>query len=141
MNLLDNTIAIFEAVRASMVQAMVNLHEIKENELWRERFTSFGEFVESPEGLGISQGFASKLLTVHKTYLLEGGIAPEKLEGVDYERLYLARNIEGDAELKLESAKTLNRAEIKQNVSEAQPHEAEWVEYCKVCNVSRANHN
>lgn len=143
MNLLDNTIAIFKSVRLSMVHAMINLHEIKTTELWRDRFGSWGEFVESPDGLGISQGFASKLLTTANHYLIEGKVSPEKLEAIDYERLYLARTLPGTVEEQVAKARVLTRTELKQerNDAEPTPHTPEWVEFCKICNVSRANHN
>lgn len=106
-----------------MVQAMKNLHLLKESGEWQERFDTWGEFVESPEGLGISQGFASKLLTVHRTYLLEGGMDENAIAGIDYERLYAARSLPGTPEEKVAMAKTLTRRELKETKNEAEGHE------------------
>jgi hypothetical protein len=135
MNLLDNTIALFKSFRSSMVTAMINLREIKETEQWRERFTSWGEFVESPDGLGISQGFASKLITTANHYLIQGGISPEKLEGIDYERLYMARALPGSVEEQVEKARVLTRRELKEEKNEEEEHQHEPIQICKTCHI------
>lgn len=140
MNLLEETKEIFATVRSSIVLAMQKLHAVKEQGTWEEVAGSWGEYVEGE--LGISQGFASKLLTVNRHYLLQG-VSPEKLEGIDYERLYLARELHGSIEEQIEKARVLTRSELKleRNDAEPVPHTPEWVEFCKTCNVSRQNHN
>lgn len=120
MTLLDETISLFKNFRASTVQAMINLNALKENGEWSDRYDTWGEFVE--DGLGISQSFASKLLTVNRSYLIEGGLQPEAITDVDYEKLYAARSLPGTPEQRVSMAKTLNRRELKETKNEAEGH-------------------
>lgn len=138
MNLLETTRESFSKVRRSIVEAMQYLWKVKETEAWKESYESFGEYVE--QDLGISQGFASKLGTINKTYLLEGGLSHDKLEGVDYEKLYAASKLEGTAEEKLAKAQTLSRSELKAEKSDETPHTASFQEVCTVCWVFKQNH-
>lgn len=139
MNLLDKTRKSFATVRSSIVEAMQFLWQVKETEAWKESYESFGEYVE--QDLGISQGFASKLGTINKTYLLEGGLSPEKLEGIDHDKLYAASRLEGTVEEKLAKAMTLSRSELKAEKSDETPHTASFQEICTVCWVSKQNHS
>lgn len=134
-DVIAETKTLLGAVRGSLIRVAQNLGRIKET---YQDEKSWGSFCE--EELGISQSFASKLLTVNRVYLVEGGLAPEKIENIDYERLYLARNIEGSAELKAETARTLSRSEIKRNLNDEKPHKGEFGSYCKVCWLSEENH-
>lgn len=136
-NLITQTRDLLHSVRASLIKVAQNLYEIRK-EISSE---NWGHFLEGQ--FGISESFASKLLTVNRVYLLEGGLSPEKLEGIDYERLYLARNLDMPVELKVENARTLTRSEIKKNVNdgEKKPHEPVWVTYCDVCHLSKDNHD
>jgi hypothetical protein len=120
--LLDETINIFRGLRRDMVKAMVNLHAIKESGEWSERFDTWGEFVESSEGLGFNQSSVSKLLSVNRAYLIDGGLDENDLVGVDYEKLYAARDLPGTPEQRLSMAKTLNRKELKETKNEAEGH-------------------
>lgn len=111
------------------------VYSVYKNELWKERFSSFGEYVESAEGLGMSQGYASKLKQVEEHYVIEGGLSPEKLEGIDYERLYAASKLPGTPEEHAAIAKTLTRREIRetQNEAEETPHEHSPI--CGICRI------
>ncbi len=131
--LLEETINLFKNVRASMVKAMVNLYALRENNEWADSYSTWGEFVE--DGLGISQGFASKLLTVHKAYLLDGGLDENAIAGIDYEKLYAARELPGTPEERVAMAKVLTRRELKDTKNEASAHEHIEVKICKVCGV------
>lgn len=134
--IIDETKDLLSEVRGSLIKVAQNLYLIKEK---YEDEKAWGSFCE--EELGISQSFASKLLTVNRVYLVEGGLSPEAIENIDYERLYLARNIEGSAELKAETARTLSRSEIKRNLNDEKPHNGEFGSYCNICWVSEENHN
>lgn len=138
-DLLLDTKDSFRDVREKIVHAMQNLFKVHESKIWESVASSWGEYVESE--LGISQGFASKLLSVNRHYLIEAGLYPEKLEGIDYEKLYLAAKTEGSVEEQLARAKTLTRAELKQEKNEKDPHTPNFVELCTECYVSKANHN
>lgn len=141
MNLLTETKQIFATVRSGIVLAMQKLYQVKEEGVWTQVASTWGEYVESE--LGISQGFASKLLTVNNHFLLEGSVSPEKLEGIDYEKLYNASKLPGTIAEQIEKARTLSRSELKQERNDAEPvpHVPEFVEFCTFCHVSRANHN
>ena len=137
--LLEETKEAFGAIKGSVVVAMQKLYEVFTSEAWREVSDSWGDYVESE--LGVSQGFASKLLTVNKTYLLEGAVSPEKLAGIDYEKLYMARNLEGPIELRIEKARTLKRSDLRKERQDDEPHPFEELIICKVCHGSKENHS
>ena len=131
IELLEQTKEAFANVKGSVVVAMQKLYAVFESKCWESVASSWGEYVESE--LGISQGFASKLLTVNRTYLLDGEISPEKLAGIDYERLYLARNLDGSIEEKLAKAQTLNRSELRAEQEEKAPCVHEIKPCCVHC--------
>lgn len=133
IDLLETTKEAFANVRSSMVVAMQKLHQVREQGLWTQVASNWGEYVEAE--LGISQSFASKLLTVNKHYILEGGISPEKLAGIDYEKLYLARELTGTIEENVEKARTLSRLDLKQDKNDDTPHEHQIIQICKICNL------
>lgn len=129
--LIDQTKKLLTAVRGSLIRVAQNLYRIKEEKAYGEKF---GAFCESE--LGISEGFASKLLSVHKTYILEGGLPPERLEGLDYEKAYLASKLEGTVEERLAKAETLTRAELREeNVDDGHVHSGELVQIHKCCGM------
>ena len=150
MKLLDKTREAFASVRSSIVRAMQLLWKVKETEEWKKGgYDSFGAYVEGD--LGISPGFASKLGTINRVYLIEGGILPEKLEGIDHDKLYAASKIERiqnkdgsfhDATVaeQFAIAQTNSRTEVNQWKSESKPHTPTFAEVCTVCWVSKANH-
>jgi hypothetical protein len=96
------------------------LFKIHEEKLYDGRFSSWDDFVESPDGLDKSRGWASKNLQVHK-WALANSFARESLEGVDTERLYLASKMEGPALKALAKAQTLSRQDLKEELREADP--------------------
>ena len=133
MTLLEQTREAFANVRGSIVYAMQKLYAIHETGEWKQREDdTWGGYVE--QELGISQGFASKLLTVNKHYLL-GGIPAESLEGIDYEKLYLAAKTEGTPEEQVAKARTLTRRELKEEKNDEEPHEHIPVSICKTCSL------
>lgn len=140
MNRLEKTIALFRQIRSGIVEAMQNLYAIHESGEWESKFSSWGEFVESEDGLAISQGFASKLLTVNKHYLIEGGMTPDSIQGIDYEKLYIASKLPGEPAKQAEMARSLTRLELKETKNDDAPHEPTWVEFCSVCSIRRSNH-
>lgn len=137
--LLDEAKRAFENVKGSIVVAMQKLYEVKECGAWEDVSSSWSEYCEAE--LGISQSFASKLLSVNKHYLVDGGYSPENISNIPAESLYLAAKTGGTVEEQLERARTLKRSELKIERNEIEPHTPEYVEYCKICDVSRHNHN
>lgn len=135
MNLLLKTKEAFAGVRSSIVEAMECLYQVKEQSAWESVADTFGEYVE--QELGISQSFASKLLTVNRIYVIEGGVSQDKLKNIDYECLYLAGKTEGTVHEKIEKARLLTRQELKleRNDAEATSHTHVPITICKVCNL------
>lgn len=133
MNLLQETKEIFNTLRSGVVVAMQKLHQVKEEGIWMQVAGSWGEYVESE--LGISQGFSSKLLSVNEHYLITNDISPEKLSGIDYEKLYMARLLPGNVDEQLEKARTLTRRELREEKNDEEPHEHESISICKHCNI------
>lgn len=133
MTLLDQTKEAFANVRNSVVVAMQYLYAVREEGAWKEVASSFSEYVEGE--LNISQSFASKLLAVNQHYLIEAGVSPENIAGIDYECLYLAAKTEGSLEEQIEKARTLTRRELKEERNDIEPHDHEPISICKVCSL------
>lgn len=132
--LLEETKTAFEAVKGCTLVAMQRLHQVHATEAWKAVADSFGAYVEGE--LGISQSFASKLLSVAKHYLVQGNLSPDKLAGIDYESLYLAKKLAGTVEEQLAKAETLSRAELKaENVDDGHVHSGELVTIHKCCGM------
>lgn len=130
--LLDACQDAFKAVRRSVWDAARLLHQIQMNEAWRGHFESYSDFVDE---LGVSRGFASKLLTAYTHFVVEGGVSPEKLAGLDYERAYMATKLEGSVEKQLSKALTLTRRELKEEKNDEAPHDHQWNTYCTICGI------
>lgn len=127
--LVYQTRELLHAVRGSLIRVAQNLYQIKSS----GQFENWGDFCQNE--LDISESFASKLLTVNRVFLLEAGISPEKLEGIDYEKLYAASKLEGTPEEKLAKAQTLTRRELKEEKNEEDIHDHEPITICKRCSL------
>lgn len=117
------------------------LHKVFIEEGWKGRFSSWGEFVSSPDGLNKSESWASKHLAIYKHYVLEGGLSQAKLESAATESLYLARLLPGSVIEQLSAASTLSRNELRLEKNDADPHEPEYDTICTICHVYQGNHN
>jgi hypothetical protein len=134
MNLLDQTKAAFAQFRSSVVQAMQYLYQVRESGDWMQVSPTWTDYVKNE--LEISQGFASKLLSVNKHYLIEGGLSPENIQGIDYERLYIAQQTAGTPEEHVAKAKTLSRRELREEkVDDGHIHGEEIVRIYKCCGM------
>lgn len=109
------------------------VYRVWKDDLWMHRFSSFAEYVESPDGLGKSQGYVSKLKQVEQ-FRIESGLSQEKIAGIDHESMYLALKSGGTPEEIVEKARTLTRAELKAERNEKEPclHE-EHGDVCYSC--------
>lgn len=129
--LVQQTKDLLNAVRGSSIKIGENLHNLK-TQLPED--TNWADFIR--DQFDISESFASKLMTVHRVLVLEGGLSQEKLEGIDQEKLYLAAKLEGTAEEKIAKAKTLTRRELKEsNVDGGHVHGEETVQIYKCCGM------
>lgn len=111
------------------------LWKVQQDGSWSDRFSSWGEFVESPAGLNKSQSWASKHTNIHEHYTLKGGIAPENLEGIATESLYLAKDLPGTIEEQVAMAKTLSRKELKDTKVDGGHEHTEAIRIWKCCNM------
>lgn len=135
-NLISETKDLWNTGKKVMIQVAYNLAQIQKSDAWQD-YESFPKFCEAE--LDIRQSTTSKLLTIADYYLRS--LSPEQIGPVDYERLYQATMLPGTVEENLSKAQTLTRLELKQELNDSEPHTGEFVEYCKFCHVSRANHN
>lgn len=108
------------------------VYRVFAEKLWEGRFSSFGEYVESPEGLGKSQGYASKLKIIEE-FRLKSGLSEEAISGIDYESMYLSLRAGGSPEEIVSKARSLTRAELRAERDELKDHEHEAIEICKYC--------
>lgn len=128
--LIEQTKQLLNAVRGSTIKIGENLFNIK-SQLPKEE--NWGSFLQ--ETFDISESFASKLMTIHRVLVLEGGVSQDKLEGIDHEKLYLAARLEGTPEENIEKARTLTRRELKEEKNDDSPHEHEAITICKHCSI------
>lgn len=135
-DLITQTRALLNAARGSLIKVGENLFTLKQQlppELaWADMLRD--EF-------DIGEGQASKLIKIFRVFAFEGGLSPEKLEGIDGERLYLAAGLEGTPEEKLAKAANLTRSELRAERQDEEPHEYEPLEFCKICHAKKENHN
>lgn len=130
-DLIEQTRSLLNAVRGSSIKIGENLYNIK-NIL--EAGTDWRDFLRDEFDIG--ESFASKLMSIHRVLVVEGGISQEKLEGIDGEKLYLALKLEGTAEEKVAKAATLTRRDLKEErVDDGHIHSGEKVQIWKCCGM------
>lgn len=81
----------FKAARRSVYEGAALLYQIQQENAWEGHFSGFSEYVE--QECQLSKGYASKLLQAWEFYVIEGGVSPRNLVGVDAEKLYLATKL------------------------------------------------
>lgn len=116
------------------------LYKVFTEKTWQDRFSSWGDFVESKDGLSKSQGWASKQLKVHTVFCIEGGKSPKEIEGIDNEVLYLSTNLQGTVDEKLVRAETWSRADMKKEIAskdgvDCTHPEDKRITICSCCNA------
>lgn len=134
-NFLRDTIDLVKQIETRFLELGSRLYKIKTDELWSGAYDSFQEFLDTAR---INPGHASILVSIHKHYIVDGGVAQAKLAGVGYSNLYEAIPlIERDGiDKAVKVASTLTRAEIKQEVrDEEHPNCAhkETITICSSC--------
>lgn len=116
-NFADEAIHLSKFVKKAIPALRSAIYAAFKSDDWKGRFSSWGEFVESEEGLGMSQGSVSKMLKVEAYYVEKFGMNPEALT-IDNEKLYMAIDLPGLPEQKVIKAETLTRQEIKDSLAE-----------------------
>jgi len=142
LSVLDQSIYLARHINIAVDILRPLVYRVFAENLWEGHFSSFGEYVESPSGLGKSQGYASRLKSVEEYYIIESGMSPEDISGLDQDKLYELRKFEATPQEKVCMARTLTRQEIKEmrNDKEITPHAFARVCYCSVCGLSEERH-
>ena len=128
----------FHNARRSVYDGVRLLYIIHEENLWQAQYSAFGEYVE--QECQISAGHASKLISLWKFYVVEGGVHQKQLVGIDADKLYLAAKLPtGTIEQRLVKAQEWNRRDLKDALAEdengvdCQHPEDKRVVICGVC--------
>jgi len=111
------TIELVKSIETRFLEVGARLYKIREERLWEGTYNSFEDFLAE---IKMTKGNASILASVHKNYVLEGGIEPKQLAGIPYSNLYEAIPLiekEGVTSAAVK-AETLTRSEIKDEVQE-----------------------
>jgi len=111
------TVELVKSIETRFLELGARLYKIREERLWEGSYYSFNEFLCD---LKLTPGNASILASVHKNYILDGGMEVENLAGISYSNLYEAIPLiekEGVTSAAVK-AETLTRAEIKEEVQE-----------------------
>jgi hypothetical protein len=111
------TVELVKSIETRFLELGARLYKIREERLWEGTFNSFEDFLAE---IKMTKGNASILASVHKNYVLEGGIEPQQLAGIPYSNLYEAIPLiekEGVTSAAVK-AETLTRSEIKDEVQE-----------------------
>ena len=125
---LDKARLLSTATKRNFLELSKVLYQIRKEELFKPKYESFREYLE--EDIKISEGFASKLIGVYETF---AEVENKRLLGIDLEKLYLARKIEGTVEQKLTAAETLTRGELKQELAIKDGVECEHLTTIHIC--------
>lgn len=130
-SLMAKAAACFRETRKSIVEGMGYLYQIHETGAWSVGgWSSFGEYCE--QACGVSQSFASKLISVHKHYV-NNGVDVLRLRAVDAEKLYLASSLPGTPEEQVIKAETLTRQEIKDELASGVDGDCEHPTRITIC--------
>lgn len=135
LSILNQAAQCFGTIRSDLLEGAKLLHQIFTEKLYKDNYETFEQYVE--EECQIKPSFASKLISVHQHWVIENSVSPLKLKGVDIEKLYLARKLEGDPEKNLVKAQTLSRddlkAELREEVTPCETHTP--VTFCSTCRM------
>ena len=132
------TIDLVKQIETRFLELGARLFKIKKENLWADTYDSYQEFLDAAH---INPGHASILASIHKHYVIEGGLDREDLAGIGYSNLYEAIPlIERDGIKKaVVKAETLTRSEIKDEVRDQKHGEHKHIlgttrwGMCEVC--------
>ena len=131
MNLLEKTEQAFHQARVSTIEAAGLLYECHETGEWRSGYDTWHEFLTA---IDLTPSGATRLLTIHLHYKIEGKISPAKMAQVGVEKLYLATSLTGTPKEQFIKAETLSKTEIKaQRVYEETGEECAHEETYTIC--------
>lgn len=108
---LRDTIKMVSHIESSFIELGMRLLKISDEKLYLGEYDTFNDFLLEAN---IKPAVASKLISVNKTFLVEGKVSPEKMASIGYSKLYEAIpfvETEG-VTMALAKAQTLSRNEI-----------------------------
>lgn len=137
-NFLRETIDLVKQIETRFLELGSRLWTIREKKLWEEGYDSYSDFLTAAR---INPGHASILASIHQHYVVEGKMSYAKLAKVGYSNLYEAIPLlkSESADLVVEKARLLTRAEIKDEVRDEKHGEHEHIAgkerwgLCEVC--------
>ena len=108
---LRDTVDLVKSIETRYLELAQRLYRIKEEKLYLGTYETFQEFLTTAN---ITFGHASKLMAVHKNYVIEHKVEPQKLAQVGATNLYEAIPFIGTdgVEMAVAKATTLSRSEI-----------------------------
>lgn len=141
------TIALKQTLESGFIVLAERLARIKREQLWNQQWDSFAAFCQE---MDINEATASRLITVHQTYIENYQLTPEQLTGHSWYNLYQLRRVipEGasntDVKELVETAGELNRDDIKRMARDKEhgPCTHDWYELrmrqCRNCGERHA---
>jgi len=94
------TIALKKTIESGFIVLGERLCKIKEEELWNSQWSSFAEYLAE---MNINESTASKMISVHQTYVVKYQLDEKVLIEAGWDKLYQSREL-------------LNKAKTKQDV-------------------------
>ena len=116
MTILDKAAGCFADARGNVFEGMKLLHEIYAGNLWESKYDSFKEFVL--DACDIKYAFAMRLVGNWNRYVIEGGIEPLRLKGIDADKLSIAARLPLTPAEQLKKAVGLTRDELQAEVND-----------------------
>lgn len=112
---LRDTIDLVRSIETRFLELGSRLFKIREEKLWGDTYDSYQEFLDAAH---INPGHASILASIHKHYVIDGGVNKDTLAGIGYSNLYEAIPLIEKEGIKkaVAKAETLTRSEIKDEV-------------------------
>lgn len=141
LNICQQALELKNKVEVGFLELGALLNAIKERRLYeQESFESWGEFLME---MRLSQGTASKLITIYNTFVVQYEISPRKIAEaggytVVYDLVPLATSKE-KAEEWIDKAKSMTRSHIRQEAQSAkgevedEPCDHEPCNMCRKC--------
>lgn len=119
-SVIEETRQLLEIGRRSLLKVAANLHFLKEKGEYEGKFGAYAE-----ETFGLHPSMTSKLTNAYEAWVIKAGIAPEKLEGLDHQRLYdYIPLLEGkEPDQALAEVRAWSRADIRAEKQEKTPCE------------------
>ena len=114
--LLQEAADCFKEARGNVWEGMMKLHAIYAGNLWESKYDSFKEFVL--DACDIKYAFAMRLVGNWNRYVVEGGIEPLQLKGIDADKLSIAARLPLTPAEQLKKAIGLSREQLQDEVND-----------------------